>query len=243
MNVSDSSAVAQSPPRRRGPLLVLGGALIVVVLVAIEVLGRLATVDKVRCVVSGQVVDSKGEPVAGAMVRCDWIVTNAAVEHHRGLLALTTDHAGNYEGLGELDLESPYQADDIKVEVKLQAGAPLRDAVPSEVVVLRVDAVSEPQQTLQLGQPLPTVSLRVVDTAGDPITKIWAKSMPVDGPRDDMQEPRRQGDFDDGVMSIGVPSRPFRIKVQLKGTGRRTVVGPFDPDELPDQIEVVLPDR
>jgi len=201
------------------------------------------TVTKVTASVSGQVVDSAGKPVANAMVRCDWIVWKAEQECFRGLLALTTDVGGNYSGLGEHPLGGPSHADDIKVEVKLQAGAPLRDTQPSEQVVRKLGAASEAKVTLKLGESLPKVSLRVVDTAGDPITKIWVKCVPVEGPRDDMLEPRCHGDFEGGVVSVAHPMKPFRIRVQMRGNGRMTLIGPFDPEELPEQIEVTLPDR
>jgi len=229
-----------------------GVCLLGVVLVLGNVLGSrdaltaalgMATVDKARCVVAGKVIDQSGAPVANAVVRCDWVVTDESVQVHRGMFVRNTDIGGKFSGEDDFSFDSQRQADGIKVQIQLQAGAPWRETLPSEPVIWMEDAISETTKTLQLGEPLPTVPLHVVDTAGEPITNIWVKCTAVEGVRDDMYEPRRRGEFDDGVVRIAVPLKPFKVKVQLPGTGRRVLVGPFDPDKMPERIDVTLPDR
>ncbi|HIE69212.1 MAG TPA: hypothetical protein EYP98_03115 [Planctomycetes bacterium] len=203
----------------------------------------LAGEGKARCAVSGKVIDRSGVRVAAAMVRCEWVVTTETGQANQGMFVMTTDSDGNYSGEGEFQSASLEEANDIKVQITLQAGPRLRDSDPSAPIVWTTGAVSEATKTLQLGELLPTVPMHVVDTTGKPIKKIWYKCVPVSGERDDMREPRREGVFEDGVVPLAVPRKPFHIKVHVKGTGRRTMVGPFDPDKMPERIDVTLPDR
>jgi len=196
-----------------------------------------------RCSVSGKVTDASGKPAVNATVMCEWVVESDNGQTYNGMIVRQTDASGNYEGTGEFNSEMLVKAKRITMNCKLRACPDRRDALPSEPVLWTDGAISDKKQDLQLGAALPTVPLHVVDTAGKPVEKIWAKALRVDKPRDDLFEPRREGRFSDGIMPLAVPLDRFKVKVHLKGTGRTTIVGPFDPKALPDHIDVTLPDR
>lgn len=196
-----------------------------------------------RCSVAGKVTDASGKPAVNATVMCEWVVGYDNGQTYKGLIVRQTDAAGNYEGFGEFNSELLVSAKKITMNCKLRACPEQRDALPSEPVLWTDGAISDTKHDLQLGDPLPTVPLHVVDSAGKPVDKIWAKALRVDLPRDDLFEPRRQGVFPGGKMRLPVPLDRFNVKVHLKGTGRMKIVGPFDPKALPDHIDVTLPDR
>lgn len=251
-----TDATPDSGAKNASPSIV-GVVFVAVVAVAsiVYVVGKMGAKDRpepvidaieagaARCTVAGKVTDAAGKPVGNATIMCKWIVNTDNGQVYQGLIVRQTDAAGNYMGVGEFNSELLVKAKEVTMNCELRACPEHRDSLPSETIEWTAGRVSSKEQNLQLGKLLPTVPLHVVDTAGKPVEKIWAKALRVDKPRDDVFEPRRQGVFPDGVMPMPVPLDSFNVKVQLKGTGRFKIVGPFDPSNLPDHIDVTLPDK
>jgi len=85
----------------------------------------------------------------------------------------------------------------------------------------------------------------VVDTSDQAVTEFWIAAIPPEGASagDGAAWLKRGKDFPGGVAELAFPQQPFRVEVHLRGGARAAVVGPFDPEELPERIDVVVPDR
>lgn len=90
---------------------------------------------------------------------------------------------------------------------------------------------------LRLGARRPTVPVRVVDSAGKPVTRYWLLALTEEEPA-----PCRFGEFTDGVAELPIPRASFRIKANLQHGARQTIAGPFEPAALPARIDITLPD-
>lgn len=78
-----------------------------------------------------------------------------------------------------------------------------------------------------------------------PVTQLVSDR---DGEPDDGPDwPTADKDFPDGfpdaIAELPVLDEPFCVEVSVYRGKRRTVVGPFDPQALPERIEVTLADE
>lgn len=202
----------------------------------------------VRIEANGRVVDAAGVPVEGAQVRGAWQVFVPGDDAPRasGTFDERTRADGRYLHIAAFTSDLLEAAERLEVRLSMRAHGPFEGCEPSPPKEWTLPARDVVTGDFRLGAPRPTVPVRVVDAAAQPVTEFWVSALPAEAASvggDDVRWPHRFKDFPDGVAELPVPPRRFRVEVHLHGGARAAVVGPFDPAALPARIDVVLPDR